>query len=180
MELEDACARTSEKWLASLAFNPNAVSASVTISDTSAKFSPEAAARSIIGARPSSILSVFQPAIAIYSSACPASVAVNCVVEPILSASAFSFSISAADAPEMASTRDICEVKSMPALKMLLPIPLSGSVTMEESVDPARIISAPMPSSCVSMVRIVPVMPDASKSKLANSSPTFNAMFSPP
>ena len=68
----------------------------------------------------------------------------------------------------------------MPALKMLLPIPLSGSVTMEESVDPARIMSAPMPSSCVSMVRIVPVMPDASKSKLANSSPTFNAMFSPP
>ena len=76
-------ASTLENSPASSAVRPNAVRASVTMSETVAKSSPLAAAKSIIGARPSSMASVFQPAIAIYCMACPASVAVKALVEPI-------------------------------------------------------------------------------------------------
>ena len=49
------CANTSEKCAASLAFKPNAVSASVTISLVVPKSSPDAAARFRIPSIPSSI-----------------------------------------------------------------------------------------------------------------------------
>ena len=63
--LEDAAARTSAKCPESDAVNPNAVSASVTISDVVARSSPDAAARFIIPDIPSIISDVFHPAIAI-------------------------------------------------------------------------------------------------------------------
>ena len=91
---EDACARTSEKCPASLAFMPNAVRASVTISEVVAKSSPDAAARLMIPSIPFSISSVFHPAIAIYSNAAADSVAENFVVEPISFALSVSFSSS--------------------------------------------------------------------------------------
>ena len=64
--LLDAAANTSANLPESFADIPNAVSASVTISDTLAKSSPEAAARSIIPLIPFSISVSFQPAIAMY------------------------------------------------------------------------------------------------------------------
>ena len=87
-------ARTSEKCPASLAFMPNAVRASVTISEVVAKSSPDAAARLMIPSIPFSISSVFHPAIAIYSNAAADSVAENFVVEPISFAFSVSFSSS--------------------------------------------------------------------------------------
>ena len=83
LELTEAAARTSAKCAASFASRPKAVSASVTISDTLASSSPEAAASSMIGAIPSSMSADFHPAIPIYSKACAASVAVNLVEAPI-------------------------------------------------------------------------------------------------
>ena len=106
--LLDACANTSEKCPASDALNPKAVKASVTISDTLAKSSPEAAARFIIPSIPPNISSVFHPAIAMYSIACPASVAVNFVDAPISLALFESWAISSVVAPDIAFTPDIC------------------------------------------------------------------------
>ena len=62
---------------------------------------------------PPSISSVFQPAIAMYSSACADSVAENCVAAPISFAFAVSASKSAPDAPEIACTFFIWASKSM-------------------------------------------------------------------
>ena len=59
-----AAARISAKCPESFADNPNAVNASVTISEVVAGSSPEAAARFITPSIPESISSVFQPAIA--------------------------------------------------------------------------------------------------------------------
>ena len=59
-----AAAKTSAKCVESSAFSPNAVNASVTMSDVVARSSPEAAARFITPSRPESMSSVFQPAIA--------------------------------------------------------------------------------------------------------------------
>ena len=59
-----AAAKTSANLLLSLADRPKAVKPSVTISDTIAKSSPDAAAKSIIPPIPPIICSVFQPAIA--------------------------------------------------------------------------------------------------------------------
>ena len=66
LALEAAAAITSANLPASLASIPNAVRASVTMSEVVAKSSPDAAARFIIPSIPSSMSSVFQPAIAIY------------------------------------------------------------------------------------------------------------------
>ena len=63
--LELAAARMSAKCPESLAVRPNAVSASVTISDVVARSSPDAAARFMIPSIPSSMSEVFYPAIAI-------------------------------------------------------------------------------------------------------------------
>lgn len=62
--LELAAARISAKCPESLAVRPNAVSASVTISDVVARSSPDAAARFMIPSIPSSMSEVFHPAIA--------------------------------------------------------------------------------------------------------------------
>ena len=62
--LLEAAANTSAKCPESEADNPNAVRASVTISEVVAKSSPEAAARFMTPSIPPSISSVFQPAIA--------------------------------------------------------------------------------------------------------------------
>ena len=63
--LELAAARMSAKCPESLAVRPNAVSASVTISDVVVRSSPDAAARFMIPSIPSSMSEVFHPAIAI-------------------------------------------------------------------------------------------------------------------
>ena len=65
LALEDAAARMSAKCPESWAVRPNAVSASVTISEVVARSSPEAAARFMMPSMPSSMSPVFQPAIAI-------------------------------------------------------------------------------------------------------------------
>lgn len=62
--LELAAARMSAKCPESLAVRPNAVSASVTISDVVARSSPDAAARFMIPSIPSSMSEVFHPAMA--------------------------------------------------------------------------------------------------------------------
>ena len=67
---DDAAARISAKCPLSCADRPNAVNASVTMSDVVAKSSPDAAARFMIPSIPFSMSSVFQPAIAMYSSFC--------------------------------------------------------------------------------------------------------------
>ena len=63
--LDDVVARMSAKCVDSFADIPNAVSASVTISDVDARSSPDAAARFMTPSKPLSISSVFHPAIAI-------------------------------------------------------------------------------------------------------------------
>ena len=62
---DDAAANISEKCPASSAARPNAVNASVTISDVVPSSSPDAAASDIIPLTPDSISCVFHPAIAI-------------------------------------------------------------------------------------------------------------------
>ena len=65
LALLEAAASTSAKCPESPADSPNAVSASVTISEVVARSSPDAAARYITPSIPDSISSVFHPAIAI-------------------------------------------------------------------------------------------------------------------
>ena len=108
LELLLAWARTSENMAESCAASPKAVRASVTISEVDARSSPDAAARFMIPGRPATISFAFQPAMAMYSSACPASVAENCVVRPISWAAAFNMSISDREAWEIACTVLIC------------------------------------------------------------------------
>ena len=64
LALELAAASTSAKCPESFADIPNAVRASVTMSEVVARSSPEAAARFMMPSMPSSISPVFQPAIA--------------------------------------------------------------------------------------------------------------------
>ncbi len=110
-DLEVAAANTSAKCVDFSADKPKAVRASVTMSDTLARLSPDAPARFIIPAIPSSICLSSQPAIAMYCIACPAAVAVNWVVAPISFALAVSFSRLSAVAPDMACTVLICAWK---------------------------------------------------------------------
>ena len=116
LEFDEAAANTSEKCPASFADSPKAVKASVTISDTVPNSSPEAAARFIMPSIPFSISSAFQPAIAIYSIALPASVAENTVFAPISLAFSESFFMSSEFAFEIAPTVLICFSKSEPTL----------------------------------------------------------------
>ena len=111
---DEAAARTSANLPDWSAAKPNAVILSVTISETEAKSSPEAAARFITPSIPLSISSVFQPAIAIYSKALPLSVAENADSIPICFALFVSCTISSAVAPLMALTVDIWLSKSEP------------------------------------------------------------------
>ena len=132
LEFEDAAASTSEKWADSFASILKAESASVTISDVPARSSPEAAARSMIPPIPFSISFVFHPAIAIYSIACPDSVAVNLVVAPISLAFSSSCIICFSAAPDIASTVDICDSKDVPTFKA----PVTAAVA---AAPPARV-----------------------------------------
>ena len=84
--------------------------------DIGNEFSPEAAARFIIPGRPLSILSVSQPAIAIYLRASEASVALNFVAAPISLAFSVSAARSSPVAPEIAETSDIPASKLDPTL----------------------------------------------------------------
>ena len=81
--LEEAAARISAKCPESAADKPNAVRASVTISEVVARSSPEAAARFMIPSMPFSMSPVFHPAMAMYSIAEAASDAENFVFAPI-------------------------------------------------------------------------------------------------
>ena len=122
LELDDAVASTSAKCVAfatslenpslmtvvvPLADSPKAVIASVTMSDTPARSSPDAAARFIIPSMLFNMSLVFQPAIAMYSIAAPDSVALNFVLAPISFALSPSFAISSLVAPDIAPTFDI-------------------------------------------------------------------------
>ena len=105
--LDDAAARISAKCPLSCADRPNAVNASVTISDVVARSSPDAAARFMIPSIPFNMSSTFHPAIAMYSIAWPLSDAENFVFAPI----SLAFSVNATRpspvVPEIAPTFDI-------------------------------------------------------------------------
>ena len=112
--LDDAAARTSAKCAESFACKPNAVKASVTISETLARSSPDAAAMFMIPSIPDIISADFQPAIAIYCIASADSVALNFVFAPISLAFSVKASSSFPDVPEIAATFDIPSSKSAP------------------------------------------------------------------
>ena len=112
LELVAAAAKTSEKCAVSLAVSPKALRLSVTMSDTIARSSPEAAASCSTPSMPWSISLASHPAIAIYPMASALSLAVNFVVAPSSLASAARASISWALAPDNASTVDIASSKS--------------------------------------------------------------------
>ena len=114
LALADACANTSEKCAESFAFKPKAVSASVTISEVIPRSSPDAAASDMIPEIPFNIWFVFQPAIAMYSNACPDSTAVNLVVAPISFALSVRRTMSLSLALAIAPTVDIWASNSEP------------------------------------------------------------------
>ena len=91
-----------------------AVSASVTMSEVVARSAPDAAARFMTPSIPSSISSVFHPAIAMYEKPSPISVAVNLLDSESSIALSDSCCICSAVAPEIASTFDMDDSKSMP------------------------------------------------------------------
>ena len=129
LALELAAARMSEKCPASDAFSPKAVSASVTMSDATARSSPDAAARLIMPSIPSIISPLFQPAIAIYSKAEAASEAENFVLAPISRALSRRVCNSSPVAPEMAETRLMPSSNSAVVLTAAAPTPAMASVT---------------------------------------------------
>ena len=122
---DEAAAIISAKSPALSAPSPNAVNASVTMSDVKARFSPDAAARFIIPSMPRSISSVFQPAIAMYVKASPASVAENFVFCPISLALFVRSLKSLPVAPEIADTSDIVDSNDIPAPAIYPPNSLS-------------------------------------------------------
>ena len=66
LALEEAAASTSVNLVVSFAVIPNAVSASVTMSEVEARLSPDAPASVMTPWMPFNISFVFQPAIAMY------------------------------------------------------------------------------------------------------------------
>ena len=120
---------TSAKCAESLADRPKAVRPSVMMSEVVARFSPDAAAASMIPAMPSTMSWVFQPASAMYSIACPASVAEKLVLEPISSALSRSASNSSAVAPEMDFTVDIWLSNSAVVFTAAAPTPAMAADT---------------------------------------------------
>ena len=150
--LDDAAARTSAKCVESCADNPNAVNASVTISEVVARFSPEAAAKFMIPSIPLSMSAVFQPAIAMYSIACADSVAENLVLAPI------SFALSVRDdnsspvAPDMADTFDISASNVIPTLMAAVPI----SPTFPATLVIALPTATPKPVVAILLILLMP------------------------
>ena len=100
-------ANTSAKWSASLALSPKAVIASVTMSEVVPKSSPLAAAKFKTPLNADVDCSTFQPAIAMYSSACPDSSAVKTVLAPIFFAESVSLSSPALSVFAILATFDI-------------------------------------------------------------------------
>ena len=135
-ELVVAAASTSAKCALSAAVSPNAVSASVTMSDTVPRSSPDAAARLIMPGRPSIISCASQPAMPMYSMALAASVAPNTLSAPICMAACRSMSISSDVAPAIAPTRLIWLSNSMPVFSAPEASCKSGFVTYSVSVEP--------------------------------------------
>ena len=91
---------------------------------------------------PFSISFVFQPAMAIYSIACPLSVAENFVFAPISLAFAPSFSISSPVAPDIAPTFDIWASKSANVFTEMVAAPVIAVVT-PISFSPTPLIFSP-------------------------------------
>ena len=153
LALELAAARISEKCPASDASRPNAVSASVTISDATARSSPEAAARLIMPSMPSIISPLFQPAIAMYSNAEAASEAENFVFAPISRALSRRVCNSSPVAPEMADTRLMPSSKSAAVLTAAVPspvtIPVTGRNFLPTSVTFSPIVFSFSPSEAI-------------------------------
>ena len=141
---EAAVARISANSPASLAWRPNAVKASVTMSETVPSSSPDAAASDMMPPMPSAISAADHPAIPIYSKASPASVAENFVVAPISFALSRRRSISSPVAPEIAPTFDICSSKSAVVFTAAAPTAAIGAVIAAESFVPAEDRESPM------------------------------------
>ena len=131
-----AAANTSLNIPASLAFNPNPVNASVTISEVVPRSSLDAIAKFSIGSIPSSISPVFQPAIAIYCIPSPACAALNLVLAPISWALFSNFLRSSPVAPEIAATLSIWASYSIPTWAAATPIPVKGKLTWVVSFPP--------------------------------------------
>ena len=141
---ELASAKTSEKCSALLtstlypffktfvvpsAASPNAVIASVTISDTVPKSSPLAAARFITPEILFNISFVFQTAIAIYLKASALSVALNFVLAPISIALSLNCVNCVPVAPLIAFTSDIALSNELATFTAAVPTPNNGNVT---------------------------------------------------
>ena len=92
---------------------------------------------------PSSISPVFQPAMAMYSKAAPASEAENLVMLPISRAFSRRASNSSPVAPDMAETLLICSSKSAVVFTAAAPTATIGAVTAVESVFPTPDILFP-------------------------------------
>ncbi len=128
-DLLAACARTSTNMLVSSAVSPNAVSASVTMSDVCARSSPVAPARYMMPSMPAVISDTSHPAIAMYLNASVASVAENFVCFPISCAFSDSACSSSPVAPQIAWTPDMPSSKSAATLIAATPAPTIGTVT---------------------------------------------------
>ena len=143
LEFAAAAARMSTKSPVSSAVIPKAVRASVTMSDTVARFSPDAAARFMTPSIPASICSLSQPAIAMYSIASPASLAEYLVVAPISRALSRKESNCFSVAPEMALTLDIWESNSAVVLTTAVPRAATAAVT-GRNFSPADVMELPI------------------------------------
>ena len=186
-----AVASTSAKCALSLAERPNAVSASVTMSDTVPKSSPDAAARFIMPGRPSIICCAFHPAMPMYSMALAASLAPNTLSAPICMAACLSISTSSLVAPDIAPTRLICASNSMPVFIALDAISSSGRVMYSVNALPSpesvcssapSFVSSPALSSPNALSDApaplnAAVNPDVSSSRYAIASPRFTAIL---
>ncbi len=146
LALELAAASISANSPASLACIPKAVIASVTISETVPRLSPEAAARFSTPGKPANICCVSQPAIAMYFKPSAASLALNFVVAPISLASASNLAKSSPVAPEMAPTSLMAASKSMPNFVAAAPMARTGAVTFIDKFLPMSVIFCP--ASC--------------------------------
>ena len=129
--LLDAAARMSAKCAESSAVRPNAVRASVTMSDVVARSSPDAAARCMMPSMPESMSPVFQPAIAMYDMASAASDALNLVFSPISRALSRRACRSSPVAPEIAATLAMALSKSAAVFTAATPRPVTAAEATE-------------------------------------------------
>ena len=140
--LLDAAARMSAKCAESSAVRPNAVRASVTMSDVVARSSPDAAARFMMPSMPESMSPVFQPAIAMYDMASAASDALNLVFSPISRALSRRACRSSPVAPEIAATLAMALSKSAAVFTAATPRPVTAAEATETFL-PALVMLSP-------------------------------------